>query len=288
MADSTQWQILSHPYSRLHPLLGGPDRLRAVAGEPGSAIVWRLTASTTMESARLVEARPGGLALLVVLPEAHALSENPALLDAVHRARPKGILPHHLQPRPSDLAEVLRCPPIDLAAELTDYLLWRGAEISHDTIEILRRIIDLSARTRTVNDLARRLYMSRRALGRRLAAARLPVPSHWLQVARLLRVISRLQNSEASIFSVGYEMGYPDGFAVSNQMHRLLGYRPSDVRERLGWEWVFETWLRREENQGRLNSGDSLSARITEAKAPAAVVGDRRKSRGKKRSVEGS
>jgi hypothetical protein len=29
-------------------------------------------------------------------------------------------------------------------------------------------------------------------------------------------------------------------------MKRLTGFRPTDVRQRLGWEWVVEAWLRRE------------------------------------------
>ena len=87
---------------------------------------------------------------------------------------------------------------------------------------------------------------TRRALGRRFLSRGLPVPSHWLQLGRLLRVAVKLQNSRDSIFSVAYEFGYPDGFAVSNQMERIIGVRPHEVREQLGWEWIMECWLRSE------------------------------------------
>ena len=40
--------------------------------------------------------------------------------------------------------------------------------------------------------------------------------------------------------------GYPDGFSLSNQMKRLTGVRPSEVKERIGWEWVLERWIQRE------------------------------------------
>ena len=40
---------------------------------------------------------------------------------------------------------------------------------------------------------------------------------------------------------------------MSNQMQRLIGYRPSMVRESLGWEWLFESWLRREAESGGLS-----------------------------------
>ena len=59
-----------------------------------------------------------------------------------------------------------------------------------------------------------------------------------------------MQNTEDSVFSVGCALGYPDGFSVSNQMSRLFGMRPTQARERLGWEWVFEAWLRREAESG--------------------------------------
>jgi hypothetical protein len=65
-------------------------------------------------------------------------------------------------------------------------------------------------------------------------------------------VAIRLQNSGESIVSVGFELGYSDGFSLSNQMMRLIGFRPSDVRAYLGWEWILEAWLRREAETGGL------------------------------------
>jgi AraC-like DNA-binding protein len=171
---------------------------------------------------------------------------------AVERSRPHGILPFHVDPDPSDLAQALRRPPADLASDVTDYLSWRGLGVDRDTAHIIRRIVDLSAELRSVSAMSRSLYLSRRALGRRFMSRGLPVPSHWLQVARLLRVASKLQNTEATVASIAIDHGYPDGFSVSNQMERLLGHRPSEIRERLGWEWVLEAWLKREAEQGAL------------------------------------
>jgi AraC-like DNA-binding protein len=98
-------------------------------------------------------------------------------------------------------------------------------------------------------------------MGRRLQNRGLPVPSHWLQLGRLLRVASRLQNSQATISSVAFEHGYPDGFSLSNQMERLIGHRPSDVREWLGWEWLVESWLQREAARGGLRPSASPAVR---------------------------
>ncbi len=33
---------------------------------------------------------------------------------------------------------------------------------------------------------------------------------------------------------------------MSNSMKRLTGYRPTFVREHLGWEWLVHAWLEAE------------------------------------------
>ena len=147
---------------------------------------------------------------------------------------------------------MLSRPPSDLSADVTEYLAWRGLVVDRETTQLLRKVIDLAAELRTVTGLARGLYMSRRALGRRLMTRGLPVPSHWLQIARVLRVAGLLQNCDTSIVSLAYGAGYPDGFSMSNQIHRLVGYRPSQIREYKGWEWIFEAWLRLEAERGGL------------------------------------
>lgn len=262
MVGSPPLQLLSHPYDRVTPFSGRTSELRQTAREPGSALVWNMEPGTYRSVQEVVRRRPGGLALLVVLPPAKDMEADPGLVTAVQRCRPHGLLPYHEWPAAADLAQVLRRPPLDLAAEVTDYLAWRGLVVDRDTVHLLRRIIELSAELRSITALARGMYLSRRALGRRLMTRGLPVPSHWLQVARILRFASELQNSEASIFSVAYAAGYPDGFSVSNQMQRLIGFRPSQVRERFGWEWIVEAWLRREAEEGGL--APACAARITE------------------------
>lgn len=196
-------------------------------------------------------ARPGGLALVAVLPAPAEIETDPRLVHAVQRCRPAGLLPDAVV-HPRDLAHVLRKPPADLAAEVTDYLSWRGLLQDSDTCHLLRRVFDLSSELRSITALSRGLYLSRRALGRRFMKAGLPVPSHWLQIARILRVTGRLQNSAESVFTIASDLGYPDGFSLSNQMHRMTGFRPTTVRQFLGWEWLFESWLRIEADRGNL------------------------------------
>lgn len=244
--------LLKHPYTHLHPLTGDGASVRAAAREPGTALVWQMEQEGCRAGAEIAKQRPGGIPLLVILPPGRESDSSTVLLNVLHRTRPLGILPYHPNLLPNDLAQVLRKHPADLAADVTDYLRWRGIDVERDTVQLIRRIIDLSSDLRTLSAVCRSLYVSRRALGRRFSRGGLPVPSHWLQIARILRVSIRLQNAEITVSSSAFELGYPDGFSFSNQVERLVGVRPSMVRMRLGWEWIFESWLRKEAETGRL------------------------------------
>jgi len=125
--------------------------------------------------------------------------------------------------------------------------------VDPDTRRLLRKTLELSGELRTVSGLARSLYMSRRALGRRFTTRGLPVPSHWLHFGRVLRAAVRLQNPGSTLYAVACELGYPDGFSLSNQMHRLTRLRPSIMKECFGWEWIVEAWLRQEAEEGSLS-----------------------------------
>jgi AraC-like DNA-binding protein len=160
--------------------------------------------------------------------------------------RPHSILPSLQELDPEELVPVLRRFPSQLSVVVTDYLSWRGLEVDMDTRRLLRRTLQLSGELRTVSGLARALYMSRRALGRRFMTRGLPVPSHWLHFGRVLRGSINLQDPTTNLFTVGCELGYPDGFAFSNQLKRLTGLRPSMMRECFGWEWIVESWLYQE------------------------------------------
>lgn len=245
--------LFTHPYHDLRLVTGGRKQIRTEGRRPGSALVWRLAEDQGERCIDMVKERPGGLALVVVLPPATSIAAEPGLMRIVETCRPQAILPHHEDIAFEDLAQVLRRPPEDLAAEVTEYVAWRGISLDRETARLLRRTLTLSAELRSVSALSRSLYLSRRALGRRLLSRGLPVPSHWLQFGRLLRVAVRLQNSPASVLSIGYEVGYADAFSLSNQMYRMTGFRPSEVREYLGWEWLLEAWLCEEARTGGLS-----------------------------------
>jgi AraC-like DNA-binding protein len=270
MEPRARLQVLSFPYASLEPLEGGRAQMNLAARSPGSALVWEVGPKPLPDTVEFVRSRPGGLSLVAVLPEASVLDMRPEILAPIQACRPHALLPHHTAAVDTRaVTAALRRPPLDLGADVTDYLGWRGIALDTDTTRVVRRIIELSGEVRTITDLARHLYMSRRALGRRFETRGLPVPSHWLQLARILRLASRLQNTTATVVSIAYESGYPDGFSLSNQMHRLIGFRPSQVRDFLGWEWILEAWLRGEAEHGGLNSRAQTRRDGTTATEPA-------------------
>lgn len=217
----------------------------------GSALVWWLRDgdSQRVEYDQL-RARPPGLPLIVLLPGAHEIAKTLPLLREVRSLEPRTVLPSAYLGSPARLREVLAAPPPSLAGAATRYLCRRGVIRTESIERAVQRIFELAPEVTSISKLARRMYTSRRTLGRHFAAAKIPVPSHWLQFARLLHIAVHLQNDSTAVFRVATRAGYPDGFTLSNQMKRMIGYRPSEVRERLGWEWIVESWLHREAEAG--------------------------------------
>ena len=228
--------------------------------EGGWAMLWNLGREGWREGQQVVAERLAGLSLVIILPSGDDQLSVLRILRVIEQTRPQAVIPYHRVPSPGEIASVMRRPPTSLASCVTEYLEWRGISLDPVTRNIVRRTVELSDRVQTITALAKNLYMSRRALGRRLTNQGLPVPSHWLQISRILRATIKLQNSDTSLFRVATALGYPDGFSLSNQMSRLLDIRPLEARERLGWEWLFETWLVREAQRGTI-SADIANAR---------------------------
>jgi AraC-like DNA-binding protein len=245
---------LRPPYEQILPV--SPDAAvdPPTAGSDGEALVWRLGVGDWRAAHEFARQRAPGTSLILILPPAVDLHDADFLLRAVESCRPQSILPHHPELDLDELLSVLRRTPADLAIEFMDYLLWRGVRIDGQTRQLVRRTIELSSHIRTVSGLSRAMYLSRRALGRRFMTRGIPVPSHWLHFARILRASLRLQAGDESLMTIAYDLGYSDGFAFSNQMRRLVGLRPSAVRRAFGWEWIVEAWLTRELASGGFSS----------------------------------
>ena len=244
--------LLSAPYRHFVPLTTSAEFIKGGAGLKGSAVIWHPGRGELAGNMEIARQRPPGVVLILVLPPASSLTAETDLLHIIGRCRPTAIVPHHEDVDPGDMKTLIRRPPADLPVEFTEYLAWRGLHIDRRTRDIIRRTVRLAKHLTTIASLSRTIYLSRRALGRRFVSRGLPVPSHWLQFCRLLHAVLRLQNSPENLHSVACGLGYPDGFALSNQMHRLIGVRPSTARRCLGWEWVMEAWLQKERATGAL------------------------------------
>lgn len=251
--DSAPFYLFAPPYHRLAPMNLAESEPPSETPQ-GFAILWCMAAGDPARDGPLARYRPPGTALLVMLPPAERLASEPRLLDRIDVCNPQGILPYDPEPDVEHLVTALRQPPPRLSIAVTDYLAWRGIRLDTETRRLIQRTVDLAPELRSISGLSRALYVSRRALGRRFLCRGLPVPSHWLHVGRLLHAVIRMQNTRDSLFTIAIDLGYPDGFALSNQMKRLVGVRPTVARDCLGWEWIVECWLEQERAAGTLRA----------------------------------
>jgi AraC-like DNA-binding protein len=250
---TSPFQLLAPPYTELLPLGEDEDFPRSPRTLRGVALVWRMASGHRPGHLVRASGRPGGLALIAILPPSERVIQlHDRVLEVLEEARPLAVLPHHPMEEVGELRALLRKEPENPGSEFLDFLKWRGLAMDQETRRIVSRTMELSGELRTLGALARGVYLSRRALGRRFQQRGLPVPSHWLQFCRLLRVLYQLQNTQRPLSTIARSLGYPDGFTLSNQMERRVGVRPSVVRERLGWEWFAEAWLRKEWEDGGL------------------------------------
>jgi AraC-like DNA-binding protein len=234
------------PYDRFEPQ--GLSPIGDVSQWRGQALIWHLRdARAQMQEVDFLAGRPRGLPLMVLLPHPDDIGAAVPLLRYIRDLRPRAIVPGSVLGAPEHMRNLLAAPPRNLADSVTRYLIDCGLLQDEIARKEVHRLLELSGELCSISQLARRMYTSRRTLGRHFGASRLPVPSHWLQFGRLLHVAMHLHNERTAVFRIAARAKYPDGFTLSNQMKRLIGYRPSEVRRLLGWEWIVEAWLAREE-----------------------------------------
>lgn len=239
------------PYDSYDPIDPNwhPDPL-----DPGAAVVWFMTPNGAAYSELdWLWARPRSLPFFMVLPEPEDVPPLAHILRSVPDLGPRGVLPSVATGTMSALRMLLAAPPRSLARSATELLTDMGCLPDAETRDRVSLIFARAPYTSSIDKLAAALCQSRRTLGRFFSERDLPVPSHWLQFARILHVSVQLQNTRTNISRVSTRFGYPDGFTMSNSMKRLTGYRPTFVREHLGWEWIVAAWLRGEWGGGGLD-----------------------------------
>jgi AraC-like DNA-binding protein len=242
---------LRPPYVQLTPISGEIERLRW-----GEALIWDVDPRQAVdEEAERLLARPHGIPLFIVLPDPGEIMTLELLSRRIWDLDPSGILPSLGELRPLLFKRLLTVAPSDPALAVFDYLDRRGVLTDERARKAVFGILKASGEVRTVAQLARALAVSRRTLGRHFSVAGLPAPSHWLQFGRLFRASVLLQRERLSVSRAATSLGYPDGFTLSNQMKRLIGHRPMQVKALLGWRWVVEAWLTME----RMNIGSRFN-----------------------------
>lgn len=242
--------LFGPPYRSFHPIQTPwyPDHVPP----RGLAIIWWLHdgIGQTHEFEWLYQ-RSRGLPLFVVLPPPSELDRTLPLLRYVNGLSPRAVLPGTEVASAQNVQLLLSTPPRNLPTALARYLSGRGLLPQSPVRREIEHVLHSAPAASNVSALARRLFTSRRTLGRHFAAAGLPVPSHWLQFARLMHAATMLQKNQRMPMSrISSHLGYPDPFTMSNQMKRLLGLRPSDARLLLGWEWIVESWICQEVKGG--------------------------------------
>lgn len=233
------------PYQRceLLALDWRPDELI-----PGAAVAWFLVPrGEVWAELDWLQERPASLPFFVVLPEPEDIAPLAPILRAIPELNPRGVLPAAGPGTESALRMLLGAAPPSLPEAATGQLDRLGVVRDPETRDRVSTIFATAPHVSSIEGLAGALCQSRRTLGRFFQERELPVPSHWLMFARLLHVTVHLQNTTVAIGRVAVRFGYPDGFSMSNSMMRLLGYRPSFVREHLGWEWFVQAWVEAEE-----------------------------------------
>lgn len=248
-----------HPYSTLSLVLppyqafSGIEEI-ARCPERGVALLWLVSDAIgqRVEYEWLLQ-RPAGVALVIMLPPPGEVARALPLLREANVLRPRGVLPNSGVSGLEALRLLLGSAPRDLPGMAVGHFTQEGILRNQKVRGLVRRMFEMAPVVPSITRLSRKMYTTRRTLGRLFEAEGLPVPSHWLQFARLLCVSALIQERQnLPIFKAATHMGYPDGFTMSNQMKRLIGCRPSDVRENLGLSWILEEWIRRERDASRM------------------------------------
>jgi AraC-like DNA-binding protein len=237
--------IFGPPYTRFEARDMSP--IGDVTKWRGNALVWRLRdAREQRVEFEWLHERPYGLPLVIMLPMPDEIEKTMPMLNYISSLQPRAVIPESSLGTPSRTRQLLATGPRNVADVITSFLTERGLLRSRISRDDVHRILELSGEVQSITTLAKRMYTSRRSLGRHFALDGLPVPSHWLQFGRLLHACLLLQADDTAIFRIAHRLKYPDGFTMSNQMKRVIGVRPSQVREMVGWEWIVESWLAKE------------------------------------------
>ena len=136
--------------------------------------------------------------------------------------------------------------PVDLAADVVEWLALRRPELPPQLVELIRKIF-LHGETKTaLQNLFNDLGESTRTARARCRKLALPPPSDWLQAARAVHAALCLQRTPSTpLLELAMDLGYSDHSALCHQLMRVFGATAGAIRRTLGWEWLLDSWLAR-------------------------------------------
>lgn len=226
-----------------------PSHVSQCAWGDALFLQWGSASSLSPDEMAALTGRHLATPLFVILPPPETLRHTLDLTSSVLALRPSGVVPFMFE-FPLDAARALLAErPPNLGGAVTDYLIRRDIRITPSARQKIEEIFLFSTEVRTVGRLSQRVALSRRSLGRIMRESQVPPPSHWIQFARAMRAALRLQSEPTAIARVAAAGGYPDAFTFSNQIKRIFGMRPTELRKRMGWRWLIESWFLRWPNR---------------------------------------
>ena len=138
--------------------------------------------------------------------------------------------------------------PLDLSSELTEWLPLRLPGVPSAIVELIGNIAQLAAQYAEVGALLASVGRAERTVRTWFRRAGVPGPGKWLAVTHALRAARRLQSEDhAPLLALAVECGYSDHSSLSRQSLRLFGLRPGAIRRTLGWEWLVDRWLKKDD-----------------------------------------
>lgn len=117
-------------------------------------------------------------------------------------------------------------------------------------LDCLRWSVENAHAAPSVSDLADAFSMSGRTLACELRERDLPPPSRFLLWGRLFRAAQMLADSDRTVETVAFSLGYSSGTALGRAFRRETGHPPTEALKRGGIACVLEGFLGRDAGRG--------------------------------------
>lgn len=238
--------ILAPPYEAVQAIHSLDDAALTIPN-PGTFLVLDFDAKvpSARELARFV---PELRRRYPPTPLVFRLNPNEAGLHVARRAGRAGVRAVlTFQERPAEVLRPLIARPMDLSADVLDWLRVTGVAIPPEILPFLQRLFLRAWPHGRLPDLLQQVGCSSAWVRAQMKSAGLPTPEQWRQVGHALHAAVQLQlRAQEPIEELADALGLGD----RSSLHRLLtttfgaGVSPVRARNCLSWEWMMDRWLR--------------------------------------------